>query len=62
MTANATHSSVLNIPSLRTKEAPLKMKYEKEKQSNKDECPHATLQEVDYTATGTEKRWRQQRN
>lgn len=22
------------------------MKYEKEKQSNKDECPHATLQEV----------------
>ncbi len=46
MTADATHSSVLNIPSLRTKEAPLKMKYEKEKQSNKDECPYATLQEV----------------
>ncbi len=46
MTADATNSSVLNIPSLRTKEAPLKMKYEKEKQSNKDECPHATLQEV----------------
>lgn len=46
MTADATHSPVLNIPSLRTKEAPLKMKYEKEKQSNKDECPHATLQEV----------------
>ncbi len=44
MTADAAHSPVLNIPSLRTKEAPLKMKYEKE--SKKDECPHATLQEV----------------